>query len=351
MRKGTTGADMSAGTSGLGLPSSAQTGSTRHSGIEVGRLVACFAVILLHQEASDYGSYGFVSDLFDQAARWAVPFFFIISGYFMPLTGQWFSVSARYFRRLFPVFVFWCLFYLAISDDPAIHLESLRSLSKLLVGGPGFHLWFLPSLGICLSIAAAFIYAGAIRGLIILSAFLYLIGLALGSYSAAVLDLLSIDRQIDVNSRNGPFFGLIFVTIGHLIRIGTIRPTLWSGIAVLGLGALITAAEALLFYVAYGTGMTRHDFLLGTLPFGLGAALVFLSWDIRSPSASAAARLVGAYSLGIYAVHLAVLRQVTAQLQPASPGGGILVAVLTLFVSTVIAVTCGQIPALKRAFR
>lgn len=345
------GAGMIAGTNASALPASVQTGSTRHSGIEIGRIIACFAVILLHQESSSYGSAGYMSDLFDQAARWAVPFFFIISGYFMPLTGRWFATTARYFKRLFPVFVFWCLFYLAIAEDPSIHFDGLRNISKLLVGGPGFHLWFLPSLGICLSIAAAFIYAGAVRGLIILSVMLYLTGLALGSYSAAVLDLLSIDQQLDVNSRNGPFFGLIFVTLGHLIRIGTIRPTLWSGIAVLGLGALITAVEAVLLYAAYGTGMTRHDFLVGTLPFGLGATLVFLSFDIRSPAIASAARRVGACSLGIYAVHLVVLRQVTALLGPDSFTGGLLVAVLALAVSSAIALIGAQIPVLKRVFR
>lgn len=330
---------------------SIRTRSERHTGIEIGRIVACLAVIFIHQQSSHYGHNNNVRESLDLASRWAVPFFFLISGYFLPVGTGWFKVSRKYFFRLLPVFLFWATVYAAIDGNPFWFLSELRIIRQTMTnGGTGFHLWFLPSLGVCLVVAAAVRHYFSMNFLLLLSVSLYCFGLIHGSYEVAVDDLPFHEVDRSFNPRNGPFMGLIFVSLGIALRAKLFEPSIGKGLALIGLGALLSIAEALFLLSFYQVPIFTHNFLIGTVPLGSGVAMLCLSINIKTPLLASAIRRIGAVSLGIYALHVLVLWEVTDLVEPNSLVSGFSTAVLTLAIATVGALIGAQVPVMRRMF-
>ncbi|WP_410219547.1 acyltransferase [Paracoccus sp. (in: a-proteobacteria)] len=337
---------------GSDQPGMAPSRVERLSGIELGRIIACLAVILIHQKSFEYGDTGYFYEALNQSARWAVPFFFVLSGYFMPAGRNWVSLTIKYFTRLFPVSVFWVAFYAWVEGEPLWFLEGTRhTLAMLAYGGSGYHLWFLPSLGVCLLIAAIVLQFFSAKVLFAVSAVLFSIGLLFGPYAPVVLDTPYDEISLPFSTRNGACFGLIFVSLGVLLRRYEVEANINTAFRLLGIGAALTIAEIAFLWSAYDVPPTGVDFVLGTLPLGFGAALLFLSIDIRQKVAAQFVRRLGSVSLGIYAVHLVVLRQLTGALGPDSMASGFLVALAAWAVSSAIALVGGQVPVLQRVFR
>lgn len=320
----------------------------RKAGIELGRLAAAFSVIVIHQNPAGYGSQEYIYEGMNQAARWAVPFFFILSGYLMPTNSQWVSVARKYIVRIGPIFLFWCLMYLLVLGDIFEYVSDFKSLIRLLVtGGPGYHLWFLPSLCVSIIIALTFLHFQAIRALAVFASLLFISALAFSTYSPAIYGF----NPIGFHMRNGPFFGLIFISLGIIMRKNIITPKAKTGWLLLFSGAILSASEILFLYNRYGAPINKHDFLLGTLPLALGASFIFLDMNIKSHTASRLFRALGAVSLGIYAVHVYVLYYFTGLFSPNSLAGGLATAVVAMAASSAIALVGGQIPMIRKVFR
>lgn len=319
-------------------------------GIELGRCIACIFVIIIHQNSSNYGSNPYGYEILNQVSRWAVPFFFILAGFFLPTADTWQKNARKYFLRLFPVCVFWTVAYALSTDHPIVFFGSIKStLNTLIVGGNGYHLWFLSSLGICLLIAAIFNQFTSMIFLSSVAALMYFIGLSYDSYSELAFGIPH--SQVRYDTRNGPFFGLIFVCLGILLRKKEIAANINSGLFLTCVGLMISGAEILLLYINYDFQISRHNFLLGTIPFSLGVTMIFLTTQIQGSRVSKIVKRLGAVSLGIYAVHLFLLRQITEWVQPASPISGLAVALLVFLLSAAIATAGARIPLLQRVFR
>ncbi|WP_405404467.1 acyltransferase [Paracoccus sp. Ld10] len=328
-----------------------RTTSERLAGIELGRIIACLAVIFIHQNSNNYGAYYNIREILDFSSRWAVPFFFIFAGYFMPAGTGWLKVSVKYFNRLFPVFIFWVTAYEAIAGNPFWFLSNSSVILKNMTnGGVGFHLWFLPSLGVCLAIAAVVRYYFSIKILLLLAVFLYLCGLVNGSYEAAIVDLPFSEVDRSFNPRNGPFMGLLFVSLGAALRIRLFKSSTLRGLMLIALGVVLSVTEATFLFYFFNAPISSHNFLIGTVPFGFGIAVLCMSVDIQIPFLAAAIRRIGAVSLGIYALHMVVLWKVTNLIEPNSLISGLLTAALTLIIATAGALIGAQIPVLKRVF-
>jgi surface polysaccharide O-acyltransferase-like enzyme len=186
------------------------TASDRVVGIELGRILACLAVIFIHQQSSNYGVHHTLREALDVVSRWAVPYFFIIAGYFMPWGKGWVEVAIKYIVRLVPIFLFWVTAYAVYVGKPYWFLSDFWSIWKTLVtGGAGFHLWFLPSLGVCVILTAIILNYASVRILLLVAIALYVFGLMHASYEAVRVGLAydRIDRSF--NPRNGPFMGLL----------------------------------------------------------------------------------------------------------------------------------------------
>ena len=71
-------------------------------------------------------------------------------------------------------------------------------------------------------------------------------------------------------TRNGPFFSLLFVALGALIRERGLHMASAVALGWMGGGLLIYLLEALLLYTQWQVPFIRHDFLLGSVPWALG---------------------------------------------------------------------------------
>jgi len=176
----------------------------------------------------------------------------------------------------------------------------------LFAGGVAWHLWFLPSLALCLGLFLVLKNGFGWPVVLSVSLALYLAGLVLGPYATALgidglLRACGIDDPMQF-ARNGLFFGTVFVAAGGAIaaRSAAHRPLFWAGIALAGFMLQIGEAFALMQYA--GGVFAPYDFLLGTLPFAVG---VFLC--LRDQTFPAIAASLGRHALGMYCCHILIL--------------------------------------------
>ncbi|NEU70484.1 acyltransferase [Spirosoma agri] len=115
--------------------------SQRNAGVDLFRLIAAFAVIFIHCIYSDK------FPLLPLAGRWAVPFFFMVSGYFFQKSYSTHAKQAflKTAQSVTILFVWANLFYLLFLGLTEGSVSSLATHFTLLVGAY-FHLWFLTSL-------------------------------------------------------------------------------------------------------------------------------------------------------------------------------------------------------------
>lgn len=130
--------------------------------LDVLRIVACFAVIIIHSttlihDSSLMSTRGWsVAVLLNSLCRWAVPIFFLVSGLNLLNYRERYStrvfLKKRFFKIVLP-FLFWDLFYFFWSWK--VQLLTVKSfvdaLNQLIGGPPIYHLWFFYAyIGICL---------------------------------------------------------------------------------------------------------------------------------------------------------------------------------------------------------
>jgi surface polysaccharide O-acyltransferase-like enzyme len=293
----------------------------RIQSIDAFRVVAVLAVIGIH--TGPFSTTAFFDGLdhhlmllFKQGGRFAVPFFFLAAGYFLgrklnahpDAAGP---VLIGYARRLLEIWLFWNLVYIfsTMSADTIAQEGMLKAMywrvstyfsrsswEDMLFVGSGTALWFVVALLTSVGILGLFHARGAKKELLILSVGLYAVGLLGGSYAATPLGL-----DLGFNTRNGPFFGTLFVTSGYLWASHS--PRIPMSVALPGIlaGVVLMAVEILFLSRVYAVPAASHEYLLGTLPvaFGIFATLlarprtVGLFWLPRA----------GRFTLGVYVAH------------------------------------------------
>ena len=253
--------------------------------------------------------------LIDQLARFAVPFFFVISGYFWGIktrrSASPIPASVSMAKKILTIFLAWSAIY-ALPVDFGSFAEygplgpikadywNLNGLIHdpltLIMQGTSVHLWFLVGLLCALLICAPLVKNKQLKTLIAVSVALYIFGLLAKSYSATPFGI-----HINFNTRNGPFFGTLFFVSGYLLS--SLKPTpkwLGTGLAILGIGYLLHFLELYLLWSWYGTS-PHQDYVIGTYFMGVGAAIAALS-NHRFLQNDALSDL-GKLTLGLYAIH------------------------------------------------
>jgi surface polysaccharide O-acyltransferase-like enzyme len=290
----------------------------RIESIDVMRVLAMLAVIQIH---TPWFSKANVTTLdagatADQLARFAVPFFFVISGYLWASRSfsaqDYWARSVATSKRVIMIFLFWSLIY---AIGPSLYVirqegvgsllmswlsivypfDSVRFLTAILQGTKN-HLWFLPALAMATLISGALLARGRERTLFLLAISLFAVGLAGTAYSDAPYGFTS-----NFNFRNGPFFSLIMFTSGYAIhRYGQNIALLPIGIAMTFGGLVLQLSEITWIYDRWGTPLL-HDYTVGTYFFGLGMSMIALS---NTPYLRVKALAsVGPLILGVYASH------------------------------------------------
>lgn len=293
---------------------------SRIESVDVLRLIAIIAVIVIHTTPFEalslpHGNAFDWATVLNQAARFAVPVFFVLSGYFWATkfndAREVSAPSLKMAKRIAILFGGWSVIYLfpfdifnafsfgVLGPIKVTYWNLLNAADRpltTLLAGTKDHLWFLPGLLCSLAIAALLLRLQLHRALILLAVALYLVGLAGKAYSDTPLGF-----HMAFNFRDGPFFSLLFFVTGYLLQ-GCQTRRLWLplGGALFVLGLCLHFTELFILQTYWATTMSQ-DYVLGTYFWGTGAALIALA----NPSWLQSSRLAasGPFVLGIYASH------------------------------------------------
>ncbi|MCE9645769.1 MAG: acyltransferase [Chloroflexi bacterium] len=269
----------------------------RNQSVDAFRLLAALGVIILHVGYPNIP--GEIAIGLRLMSRWAIPFFFIVSGYFLAVqnakAGKLNIQPA--IERLILVFLIWSFVYaIVVAGQYGLAASLKRILSPFFIYFGNFtHLWFLPSL-ILGYWMVAFCYNLNLKWLLGIFAILAVIlALLSGSYAGSGIGL-----PADYVT-GGVWLSIPFLSIGFLLHQKG-QPAWWASVILILIGAGMQVFEARFLYDRFGIPPYDHEFLIGTIPFGIGMAGLALSnlKFLGHPLISSWGR---DYSLGIYLIH------------------------------------------------
>jgi len=304
---------------------------TRIESVDIFRVIAIVAVIVIHTTPFEVDiitanpTYNYLDLIFSHLSRFAVPFFFVISGYFWgaKVRNESNPVPSSLFmsKRILIIFFAWCFIYLLPLNYTSIYeygvfgtiyehgllgttklfywklIKVIQEPVILLMQGTKVHLWFLVGMLWALFITTVFVHKKQIKLLVIFSIALYLFGVLAKSYINTPLGI-----NVEFNTRNGPFFSTLLFVTGYFLS-GKAITTKWLtyGFIVFCVGTALHSIEIYILWAVFETP-THQDFVFGTYFMGVGVAMAALS---NHPSLkSKFFSKIGQMTLGIYAVHL-----------------------------------------------
>lgn len=254
------------------------------------KFIAAFFIIAVHiGYFADYNqTFG---ELFRVATRWALPFFFIVSGYFLGKSSS-FKLENR-LNSILGIFIVSSIVYL-----PYVFIQNQDNFlsilfSNNLIFGINYHLWYLSSLIIAFILVSFFVDTFNKK-------FTLLISLAL-------MALLWIsDIQKFLNIQNSFYFfrtliGFPLVYIGYLTAKSEYKFKVVNLITIFIVSIFLMLAEVYLLSSYYNLNSLERQFPL----FSFVAAYVLLLIGINYTSGSNKLAEYGkSYALGIYLYHL-----------------------------------------------
>jgi len=249
--------------------------------VDIMKFICALLVIIVHTNPLQphYPLSNFI--LINVFGRISVPFFFISAGYLFAQSSK--EKGSKYFRgyikALIRLYLIWFIIYLPfglfriqemVPGNINLWLGIGIFIEALLLHGSYFHLWYLIALIIGLIILHLFQKRFAIKYLIIIGVFLFIFGL-----SETYIDFF---RQIPYvgkasefyfrwfyTTRNGIFFGLVFLAIGFDLfgdtsKLKVKNSGIWSIVFFSGL-----MMEALL--LRYFSVPLNYNLLIMQIPF------------------------------------------------------------------------------------
>lgn len=264
-------------------------------GIDLFKLIAAFFIVALHS------GLGLLNhDIIVQIkllCRWAVPFFFISSGYLLGLKIQnsgkeniltSFKKSILGILGIYIVSTIFYFFFRVFKYD-IVYLEL-----DILTGNICYHLWFLSALLIGLPIVGIFMYFRCERLLLVLSILVSLLLLFSNSYHYFTGFSLDFDTV-------RLFSAIPFLYIGiHLLKYKNISFRYRALIMVIISGFFLQYLEAVFFEKYYQFNMALNQMLIGTFVASIGVFLLSKQLVLTN---SLLTGLGKKYSLFIYLYH------------------------------------------------
>lgn len=301
----------------------------KHEGIEIARLIGLIAVIAIHA-GSAFGDYHNAEFVSSELSRFAVPMFFIASGYFWKddfINDPPRAIVPLFHRVLVP-FVVWVIIYWALDRFELFYARTYFGSPKsyllfMVSGGIGFHLWFLPALFIGTTFCLYLLKHVPLKTAIVAALFLYVSG-CLIFYSAIATTTV----VYDISYRNGLLFAPIFLLVGYASKKYQAQNHIGLFLALFTLicGTVLHLSEGYFLTNLFPKG---HEMSFGTVPMGIGAfwtAMLF-------PKCSSQIAMRGAYVFDGYLVHLLILNVILHHVDATGPGVFLAVVCVTLVLS------------------
>lgn len=235
--------------------------------IDVYRFIATLMVVSIHI----YTLVSFNKDLdyilTRVVFRVAVPFFLMITGYFIlekALSNS--KIIKEYSIKILKLYFISILIFLPLNiyNGYFKDIDILVILKDILFNGTFYHLWYFSSLLMGLWILYFLIKKVDNKTLIIIVAFLYIIGLFGDSYFGLVKDIDFINKfymlifNIFDYTRNGLFYTPIFLYIGYLFKVNKYKLSNKQNILFILLFVILLTIEGTLLYYFK---IPRHTFM------------------------------------------------------------------------------------------
>lgn len=288
----------------------------RNYAIDFIKFFAIVAVVVIHTFPSD-DKLGFF--LLDNFSRFAVPFFFVASGYLFGLKVLNNPQPAAYFKRyvtkILKIYVSWLLFYIgydvlrivlsggSVKHELSKYFEELTPLNLFYYGHgtSGYQLWFVISLAWSMCAVYLFFRLKRITLLLILSLCFNIAGLFGQSYS--FFGELSV-----TSTRDALFIGLFYTTLGcwfahRLPFMQTWKFEKKTYLSMIGLFLILQAGEG--YFLTKVLSSKQGEYFLSTIFL---TAILFL-FVVNTPQIGKGVWItkIGGNALGIYAVHVLLI--------------------------------------------
>ena len=304
-------------------------GEERIASLECLRVAAILGVISQHMTSPELyqkpgATVNLVMCLIEQLRIFAVPFFFLLSGYFFGKSiqaGQPASaILLRYAKWFAPMWLIWTVIYAFIPSNwgetgfgalrpmywqfvQTIDWIALHPFAFLWYIPPG-HQWFLAALLVGLTTAAILHALNLMRVGLPLAAALYVIGLVLRREIFAVQPL-PVSQYFTMEL--GETF--LFTLAGWWFSFRLTKPNLKLGVVLAIAGYALAVIEAGIIWHHIDGGLEQFTMgqpMVGTIPFTLGIFLIALAKPTlgRSSVLPSLAKL----TFGVYMSHVLVIR-------------------------------------------
>jgi surface polysaccharide O-acyltransferase-like enzyme len=290
----------------------------RIESVDIFRFIAIIAVIVIHVSPFSslqppQNSLMNLNMVFSQLSRFAVPFFFIISGYFfakkIKTTNSPVTIANKMSKRVLILFLFWSVVYLfpfdialyqkhgSLAPIKEVYWNILMIIDKpipVLFEGTKVHLWFLISLIYAIYITTL-LYKKSFF-LLLIAIFFYIVGVLIGSYSVTPVGL-----DLDLNARYGPLFSLLPFIIGcKLAKLKRTDTWMHYGFYIFITATFLHFVECYVLLEYYSSPLDK-DFVFSTVFMGVGISLMALS--NHKTFQNKVLGSIGTMTLGIYASH------------------------------------------------
>ncbi|HEX2935707.1 MAG TPA: acyltransferase [Bacteroidales bacterium] len=272
---------------------------SRKNGIDLFRLIAAFFVMFLH---TSYGNLNNdIASYIRLSGRWAVPFFFMCSGYFLnnriSETGKLtFGSIEKNMVTLISLLIVTSIVYLPLHFLTTGTWYSCKA--ELLFCGTWWHLWFISSLLFGYITITYFFAINKSKWLLPLSVIIALFAIVADSYD----NFFGLRINYDELARF--LLSIPFMYLGLNISKTRFYKVNIAVIAFLAtLGYMLQIAEAQMFYQLFGYDKYTHQFLFGSILMAVSLFLFALKLEIPDNKVSSWGRK---YSLSVYLYHLFV---------------------------------------------
>lgn len=303
--------------------------SERIYSIDTLRSIAIFCVVITHTSPFlGYGNYGnYINFVIDTIGQFAVPFFFMTSGYFLAKTltpDTALSSLQRTIPKLGSMYLFGILCFFPVLvvqnvGDSLIHGGDVTSavISRIADGlspigflyyGDSFAepLWFLTALIFSLCIISLFAAYKKENYLLPTAAVFHFVALLTENYPT-ILDL-------PIQIRDALFFGLFYVALGYHLRSANWSPNGDRGRMYLAAFTALLVAQLLeqyvIGYIVREHTLSQEIFKTQTTIVTVFLVLTLFVYVLSNPKLGKGTVLprVGEYAGGIYLVHYPVYR-------------------------------------------
>lgn len=206
----------------------------KYGAVDVAKYVSALLVVCIHTYPFYEVSPVLNTYWIQTVCRLAVPFFFVVSGFFFfrkIVKGDEESnkeALINYEKRLGKIYLTWTVIYLPYTIWDYAHANFhiyhiFAYLRDVLLNGSYYHLWFLPALMLATYIVYHLYTNKNLKCALIVSFILYVLGYLINVYTPIWESMPTISfffgffTKVLVTARNGIFFGPMFVTLGLLL--------------------------------------------------------------------------------------------------------------------------------------